>query len=316
MGKVGWFMRLYQLEYFIKVVECGSITKAAAELYLSQPALTKAVSSLEAEYDIRLFDRTAKGIRLTVKGREFLDYAQSVVDSCHALERTFGEQSRGAVPKVSIASQQFDFIYDLVLRFYQKYKGEGLQIDFMENDRGEIAEMVANRRADIGILVLTEQDIREFRIEVRQMGLEVHSLARSSVYVCMGPHSELYDRDYVDTEDIKESPHLALDLEKTMRRELRYREIYQWINRKYLIFCNTASACRRFLEETDMIMLVPKWAIGLFQDDKLRCVPLRINGKDYPKVNQLVWVKRANEDFHPLEEEFKNMLSIQFSKQG
>ena len=54
-------MRLNQLEYFIKVVECGSITKAAQELYLSQPSLTKAVSGLEAEYDVKLFDRTAKG---------------------------------------------------------------------------------------------------------------------------------------------------------------------------------------------------------------------------------------------------------------
>lgn len=74
-------MRLNQLEYFIKVVECGSITKAAQELYLSQPSLTKAVSGLEAEYDLKLFDRTAKGLKLTPEGRDFLEYAKSVVES-------------------------------------------------------------------------------------------------------------------------------------------------------------------------------------------------------------------------------------------
>lgn len=306
-------MRLYQLEYFLKIVECGSITRAASELYLSQPGLTKAIASLEAEYNIKLFDRTARGIRLTVKGREFLDYAQGVVDSCHALEYTFGKKEKRAVPRISVASQQFDFIHDLMVRFYQKHEGEGIQIDFMENDRGEIAGMVAKRKADIGILVLTEQDVREFRIEVQQLGLEVHSLDHASVYVCMGPNSSLYDRDYVDAEEIRKSPHVALDWELTTRREIRYREIYQWINKDHLVFCNTSGASRKFLEETDMLMFIPKWTVGLFQDDKLRCVPVKIKGEDYPQVNQLVWVKRANEELHPLEEEFKNMLAGQFA---
>lgn len=305
-------MRLYQLEYFIKVVECGSITKAASELYLSQPALTKAISSLETEYHIKLFNRTARGIRLTAKGREFLEYAQSVVDSCHAMENTFGKKRDPAIPRVTIASQQFDFIYDLLLSFYQKHEDDGIQIDFQENDRGEIAGMVANRRADMGILVLTEQDIREFRNEVQQMGLEVHFLDQASAYICMGPHSPLYGREYVDTEEIRQSPHVALDLERTMRRELRYREIYQGINKERLVFCNTAGACRKFLEETDMIMFVSKWTVGLFENGSLRCVPVKMNGKDYPDANQLVWVKRVDEEFHPLEEEFKELLKQRF----
>ena len=57
-------MRLVQLEYFIKIAECGSITKAAQELYVSQPSLTKAIASLEAEYDIKLLERTSKGVRI------------------------------------------------------------------------------------------------------------------------------------------------------------------------------------------------------------------------------------------------------------
>ena len=65
-------MRLGQLEYFIKIAECGSFSKAAKELYISQPTLTKSIANLEAEYDIQLLERASKGIRLTPKGREFL----------------------------------------------------------------------------------------------------------------------------------------------------------------------------------------------------------------------------------------------------
>ena len=102
-------MRLNQLEYFIKVVECGSITKAAQELYLSQPSLTKAISSLETEYDLKLFSRTARGLNLTPEGRDFLEYAKGVIDSTQALENTFGKQNNLSIQRLAVASQQFDF---------------------------------------------------------------------------------------------------------------------------------------------------------------------------------------------------------------
>ncbi|MBQ5699651.1 MAG: LysR family transcriptional regulator, partial [Lachnospiraceae bacterium] len=50
-------MQIKQLEYLVKIVENGSISKAAEQLYITQPNLTKAVSSLEKEYGIRLFNR-------------------------------------------------------------------------------------------------------------------------------------------------------------------------------------------------------------------------------------------------------------------
>ena len=48
-------MQIQQLEYLMKVVECGSITRAAQQLFLSQPSLTKSISNLESEYHIKIF---------------------------------------------------------------------------------------------------------------------------------------------------------------------------------------------------------------------------------------------------------------------
>ena len=47
-------MQIQQLEYLMKVVECGSITRAAQQLFLSQPSLTKSISNLESEYHIKI----------------------------------------------------------------------------------------------------------------------------------------------------------------------------------------------------------------------------------------------------------------------
>lgn len=306
-------MRLNQLEYFIKVVECGSITKAAQELYLSQPSLTKAISSLEAEYDLKLFDRTAKGLSLTPKGRDFLEYAKGVMDSSQALNKTFGQKDPSFIHRVAIASQQFDFIYDILLLLYQENTNERLQIDLKENDRGEIVKMVEERRADIGILVVTERDSKPFKSEVQGKNLEVHTLDQSSTYVSMGKKSALYDHEAINVEEAERYLHVALDAEQTLRRELRYKnELKEGLNREHLIFCNTMGVCRKFLEETEALLLSPKWVLGFFEDTEIRSVPLRMNKMPYPQTSYLVWIKRAKESFHPLEERFMELLNEHF----
>ena len=69
-------MKMKQLEYLIKIAECGSISKAAQELYISQPSLTKAISSLEEEFHVQLLLRKPRGVELTIEGKSFLHYAR------------------------------------------------------------------------------------------------------------------------------------------------------------------------------------------------------------------------------------------------
>ena len=306
-------MRLHQLEYFIKTVECGAITKAAQELYLSQPALTKAISALESEYKIQLFQRSAKGIYLTPEGRDFLEYAKTVVDSCHALEHTFGQEAGPAVPKVTIASQQFDFIYDILLDLYHQNEEQKIQIDLKEDDRGRIADLVENRDADIGILVVTDEDSKIFRSMLQSKDLEMHVLDRSSVYVSMGPKSELYDREEIDVEEAEKFLHILLDTEESMRRGIRHQDMYKGVDLEHLVCCNTINVCKKFLIDTDALLNTPKWVLGLFEGTEIRSVPLKKDGKVYPEVNRLVWIKRKREKLNSLEKQFIDLLEKRFS---
>ena len=60
-------MQIKQLEYLVKIVENGSISKAAEQLYITQPNLTKAVSSLEKEYGIKIFNRKASDFTFSAR---------------------------------------------------------------------------------------------------------------------------------------------------------------------------------------------------------------------------------------------------------
>ena len=70
---------LKQLEYFIACVQNGSISKAAQELYTSQPHVSEVIKKLEHSLSTVLFYRSASGIRLTASGQRVYEYATNIL---------------------------------------------------------------------------------------------------------------------------------------------------------------------------------------------------------------------------------------------
>lgn len=67
-----------KINYFLKVAASGNISRTAEELHISQPALSYAIHQLEKEWDVKLFERTARGVKLTKIGLRILPYAMEI----------------------------------------------------------------------------------------------------------------------------------------------------------------------------------------------------------------------------------------------
>lgn len=308
-------MRLVQLEYFIKIAECGSITKAAQELYVSQPSLTKAIASLEAEYDIKLLERTSKGVRMTARGSEFLEYAKDVISSSQKLEDVFGKKDSVPIQRLCIASQQFDFLYDLLKSVCREHQ---MMVNVMmaEVDRGTVLKRVKGRTADIGILILTDSDKKEFEQEIKKNALEVHEMADSGVYVCMASRSPFYHRTEVKSSEISDYLHVALDMDDQLIRKMYLGDLQNSVDNEQLICCNTISACLYFMREAGALLYIPKWVKGLLErETDIHVIPLvKDDGTVYPLVNHLAWVKRENEELTIPEQRFVHLLAEKVSE--
>lgn len=72
-------MDFYQIRYFLTIAEAGSFTKAAEQLFVSQPSLSAGIKKLEQELDVTLFERGGRRILLTPAGRLFKEKAQSIL---------------------------------------------------------------------------------------------------------------------------------------------------------------------------------------------------------------------------------------------
>jgi LysR family nitrogen assimilation transcriptional regulator len=93
-------MDLRHLRYFVAVAERGNVSRAAAALHVSQPALSRQIHDLEAELKVALFERAGRGLRLTLTGADLLAHAKRALDSAGAFRaraRAIGSGEAGVL---------------------------------------------------------------------------------------------------------------------------------------------------------------------------------------------------------------------------
>lgn len=89
---------LAQVQAFLTVAEVGTVTAAARRLHVSQPPLSRQLQALEDELGARLFERTARGMRLSSAGERFLEPARAIVAAVEAARRVVRAPEGGARP--------------------------------------------------------------------------------------------------------------------------------------------------------------------------------------------------------------------------
>ena len=101
-------MTLQQLKYAVTVAECGTISAAAEELFISQPSLTAAIRELESEMGVTIFSRTNRGVIVSREGEEFLGYARQILSQAQLLQERFSGREQGE-KRFAVSSQHFNF---------------------------------------------------------------------------------------------------------------------------------------------------------------------------------------------------------------
>ena len=144
-------MNLKQLEAFVQVSESGSFSKAAKELFLTQPTISAHISSLEKELNVRLFIRNTKEVSLSDDGKDLYRYAKQITDLEKAIEERFYMDSDDGKHFITIAASTIPAQYLLpkVLMCYrERYPKE--QIKIMETDSSEVVTQVVDHMVDVG----------------------------------------------------------------------------------------------------------------------------------------------------------------------
>ncbi|MGI6104701.1 MAG: LysR family transcriptional regulator [Raoultibacter sp.] len=189
-------MNLSQLYYFRKLADLQHYAKAAKELYITQPSLSNAISSLENELGVSLFQRTGRNIQLTKCGQEFLDYVEAGLDridkGVDIMKEYAGTSEGGKVDLGCIITVQTDYVPRLITRF--KFE-TGTSATFNVREDPSLPLMHDLKDGIYDVIFASKSDTDPL--------LSYTPILTQQVIVAMNSSSPLAKKEYIVPEDLR-----------------------------------------------------------------------------------------------------------------
>lgn len=203
-------MTLQQLRYAIGIAKVGSFNKAAENLFISQPSLTAAIRDLEEEIGIVIFNRTSRGVSLTVEGEEFIAQASQLY---HHYETVLERYSDGVhqKKKFAVSTQHYSFAIKSFVEMVKKFNIDEYNFAIRETKTKEVIDDVAGLKSEIGILYLSDFNRKYITYLLKERELEFHHLIDCKAYAYMWKNHPLASHKSVNLKDLSDYPCLSFE---------------------------------------------------------------------------------------------------------
>jgi len=145
------------LKYFVEVARCGSIRKAAQNLYVASSAVNRQILKLEAEIGTDLFDRLPNGIRLNAAGERMLQHIRATLNDYHLMRSELDElkdERKGHVTVAAMDSLFVDFLPAAVEEFSEAYPAVTYAISAVTPS--EVAPKILGGEYDVGVTFMSK----------------------------------------------------------------------------------------------------------------------------------------------------------------
>jgi DNA-binding transcriptional LysR family regulator len=160
-------MNLYHLKTFYHTAKFRSFTKAADELGITQPAVTRQIQELQSHYDLILFNRVGKKIILTDAGETLYSLAEKIFELETQVEesiRDFQQQKSGKISIVTTETFGGFYLPEIVANFYRKYPD--IYISVLTLTDGYVIDSISKLSNDLGFI---SKEIAHPKIVVKEL---------------------------------------------------------------------------------------------------------------------------------------------------
>ena len=281
-------MNLEQLKYIVEVANTKSITTAAQNLHVSQSGISKAISSLEQELGILLFNRSRSGAEPSADGKELIQKAFEIVTKLiefeeHALEKN--REINGALKIAAVPALSSTILLESFQAFQENH--HYFHVDIEEKQTNDIIEEVRQAKINVGMIYLNEG------MQQENPDLTFKTLLETQVYVLVSNHSPLASKEQL-------TPHDLLDQSNIIFHGEYVKSFYEELSNKYgnikiLFATNNMEIIRKTIAKGKAINLIldlPNKNKHYFDTSEITAIPFVIDNQPVMKLMGYVIPKK------------------------
>lgn len=186
---------LYQLRYFLAVVETGSFTKAASRACVTQPSLSAGIAKLEEQLELKLFHRSNRRVFLTTAGARFVDRAQAILFECNKAVLELRQTDEPQVLRLGVLKTVPGAQIGRLIRDFRRQE-PSVVTELFDGTEQEILNRLDEGSIDIAITIL--RDTARDR--------EAKALFREGYALALSTDHPLAAREVIEAEELSDEP--------------------------------------------------------------------------------------------------------------
>ncbi len=308
-------MNLQQLQYVIQVEKHRSFNKAAKVLFITQPTLSRAIKSIEAELGITLFTRSTQGVELTLAGEKFINFARSVTAQ---FEEISSAQFKGErlSPAFRLSTISSTFVSEAFVKMCELSKDEPFFRYTLNITRAvNVVDEVYNNQCDIGVIFIgsTHKDL--WTNVLVSKGLVYTQLGTTRLNILISNLDTLAKKESVTLDDLANHTYVYLHPHDKDNESIYYLDYFNLIpneTQKKAILTYDREVAYQLVSRTKAFSFAYNQQKDYAHRYQLTCVPLAT-----PNVQvELGYVIKVNSRLNDMCKKFLELLRIELDNAG
>lgn len=232
-------LNLVHLKYALEVERTRSINKAAENLFMGQPNLSRAIKELEESVGITIFKRTSKGIQLTPQGEEFIQYAKKIISQVEEVEAIY-HGNRIDKQVFSISVPRASYISCAFTEFSQKISlDKPAEIFYKETNALRAINNILQADYRLGIIRYQVGFEQYFKTMLHEKGLASETILEFSYGAVMSKDSPLAAKSQVSPQELAgylEIAHADPYVPSLPLTDTRKAELSEFVDKRIFVF--------------------------------------------------------------------------------
>lgn len=202
-------MNIVYLRYAITVAKAGSLTKAAEQLFVAQPNLSRAIKELEKELEVTIFDRNSKGIKLTSDGEKLIASGKKILQEIDEVESRFrSRKNNKSVFSVTVPSS--GYVAEAFAEFSEELsKEEHCEIFYREAGSKSAVADITDNGCKLGIIRYAARYDKNFKEMLAEKSVSHELIAEFEKVFLVGKNSPLASLESVGANDLGDYTEIA-----------------------------------------------------------------------------------------------------------